>query len=166
MPDNVSFRLLKNHQEVSKWYPFWIGTMVGFVFVFFAFLVAVSDITRANRLNTSFLDFSNSMMYGRVERSKNMMQEGSARVTIVSPAVGSQVSGKTAVVATVFMGGRIVSAVKLLVDGVETAAFSAEPYVYTWDTAGVRNGEHVIAVLAIGADGYTTLAQQKVMVAN
>ncbi|MDO8558415.1 MAG: Ig-like domain-containing protein [bacterium] len=160
MPDNVSFRLVKgNGSEISKWYPFWIGTIVGFAFVFFAFLLAVVEISRANRTQTSFFDFSDRMMT-QIKRGSMMQKDG---VRILTPAKNASVSGKIQISA---VSDKNASAVKFLLDGAEIAVFSAEPYVFAWDTAGAKNGEHIIAVLATDAIGYSTITQQSVTVAN
>ncbi len=161
MPDTVSFRLIKGKgSEISKWYPFWVGTMTGFAFVFSAFLIAFLDISRANIMHDSFFNFSDRAMLSRVNRSSMMQADG---VRILAPAKNARVSGQTEISAVSL---KSVSAVKFLLNGVELAVFSTEPYVFAWDTVGVKNGEHVIAVLAVDAVGYVTIAQQSVTVAN
>ena len=167
MPDNVSFRLVKNQQEVSKWYPFWVGTMVGLLFVLFAFLVAVSDISRAGRMHSSVLNFSdmsNTAKFMVGTRDTGMM-EGGTRIEMGGFPEGGLVSGKLEISATI-ESAKPVTQVRFLVDGTEMAAFSSGPYSYTWDTARVKNGNHVFSVMAVDDGGYATLAQQKIIVAN
>ena len=164
MPDKVSFRLVNDrNREVHGRYPFWVGTLVGSLFVFFAFLVAVADITRSKKLH--------QLTFNRVDRNVEAVQVDHSEpdrgiIFIASPADNGPLSGTESIQVTVNPDKAGIVTVKFLIDGSETAVLPAEPYTYEWDTKSVKNGSHYINVLVIDTEGFAILAQKEVFVQN
>lgn len=167
MPDNVSFRLVKDKDgAISKWYPFWVGTIAGFVFVFIGFAVAVVDITRANRLHTFLLELSDETAASTQARRVVRGTVKPPTITFASPMAGEMLNGRVLINASAIKGQNAVAMGKIFIDGRDVAVFTDGPLAYTWDTTVAANGEHVIGVLAVDAMGYMSVAHRKVMVGN
>lgn len=161
----VSFKLIKDKEgQVSKWYPFWVGTVVGFIFVFLAFLLAVSDITRARRMHTIVIDeLSTQGIEAIVRRADKSMP---TKIAVTAPVEGATISGKQIITVGQTDPTNTLAAVKMFIDGSETVVFGASPYYYEWDTAKVSNGAHLIAVVAIDETGFVTVTHRNVRVQN
>jgi len=72
-------------------------------------------------------------------------------VTITSPTSGAAVSGTVTVEGTATVpDGRFLSSLQIQIDsGDWTSMTSTTPWSYTWNTSGVENGNHTIAVRAV-----------------
>lgn len=159
---NVSFRLVKDPKEVSRWYPFWIGTMVGFAIVFLSFYVAILQIRQAG--DSRFLEEQMAMWTMTMPRRE--LSRARASVSFEMPVVGTVLVGSVEVKAAAKTRQGSIAKVTFTADGAEFAVFSAAPYASQWDTTRVANGEHILGVIAVDSFGYMALTQQKFIVAN
>ncbi|MDP3963660.1 MAG: Ig-like domain-containing protein [bacterium] len=161
----VSFKLIRDKEgQVSKWYPFWIGTMVGLLFVFFAFVVAIVDISKARRMHTvTFDELNNSNAASVLIRAEKPQ---TARIHITVPEENTTLSGTPQIEMDPVENGVPIFSVRLLVDGTEVAVFGTAPYRYTWDSRKVANGKHVIAALAVDGEGFVSVTHRNVYVQN
>ena len=149
-------------------FPFWIGTVIGSLFIVFVFLVALADINRSVSHNNAFYElFSLDSMMGSRVRYPNKMQviaNMAPQITILSPVRGASVSGKIAV--TVGVGRQTqVSFIRLFIDGRDAGVMTA-PYTTAWDTALLANGPHTLRVVAADMMGNEASVSVEVVVAN
>jgi subtilisin family serine protease len=75
-------------------------------------------------------------------------------VALSAPTQGATVSGTAVVTATATDNVGVVK-VDLYVDGANFATDASSPYSFAWDTAGLANGPHQLAVTATDAAGNT-----------
>jgi poly(beta-D-mannuronate) lyase len=86
-------------------------------------------------------------------------------VRLASPGPSSVVKGTAAVEAEV-KGANGPARVEFLVDGVLRSTDSSAPYEWSWDTAKVSNGVHVLSVRAFDSAGSSAGARAEVVALN
>lgn len=85
----------------------------------------------------------------------------SPAVTITAPAAGASVQGVVNVAATA-TNTQGIARVDFYVDGILAASSTASPYGFSWNTATLSNGSHVVTAKA--SDGSTNIASHSVAV--
>jgi len=123
---------------------------------------------RAALLSTAYdlgpAGFDGTFGAGLVDASKAVrfdpVFDGSPRLSIVSPADGSVVSGKVALQMKV-SGAAGIFAAEFLVDGVAAGGENT-----LWDSRGVADGNHTITAVVTGSSGRIAAASVGVVVAN
>ena len=149
-------------------FPFWIGTVIGSLFIVLVFLAALTDINRSVSHNNAFYElFSLDSMIGSRVRYPGKMQEMgimAPQITMLSPARGAVVSGKVAV--TVGVGRQTqLSLMRMFVDGQDKGMMTA-PYMFPWDTTLMPNGPHMLRVVGTDMMGNEASVSVDVVVAN
>ncbi|HXT00131.1 MAG TPA: Ig-like domain-containing protein [Elusimicrobiota bacterium] len=87
-------------------------------------------------------------------------------VAIMNPAPGALVSGTISVSANA-AGSSPVASVQFMADGTELGPpVTAAPFVFSWNTASVPDGQHALSAIAVDAAGVSATAVVTVTVAN
>lgn len=89
-------------------------------------------------------------------------------VAITAPVDGATLKGVVSVAATAADAAGTVTSVRFMLDGAPlSTALTVSPYTFSWDTAGVANGSHVLTAVAVNdANETTTSAPVTVTVNN
>ena len=111
-----------------------------------------------------FWDWERYMRYVRAYRAGATPAPRPLDVSIAGLELDQTVSGSVAWTAAI--AGEQVAGVEFLLDGEQVATLTAPPYGLEWDSRGVANGRHVLAVRATGVDGRAVLASVLVRTAN
>jgi subtilisin family serine protease len=85
-----------------------------------------------------------------------LVDNQSPAVSITEPAAGSAFPGRTVTVAADASDNDRVSRVEFFVDGRQSAALTAGPFRWDWNTAGVRSGNHTLKAVAYDVAGNRT----------
>ncbi len=87
-------------------------------------------------------------------------------INLLTPIANSAATGPVNFSATATAAKGNITSVKFLVDGQEVNTDTASPYSYSWNSASVANGSHVITAQATDADGNTAVTSPVTITVN